>query len=106
MGEDSKWKKGDRVYATMGIGGYAQYAVCGDNDIFSLPQNLSFEQGIFYFIILLFYYLIYFILFLFIYLFYFYFYLFILFYFIFLFYFIIYFFILFYFIILFFYFFN
>ncbi|HEX9996288.1 MAG TPA: NADPH:quinone reductase [Abditibacterium sp.] len=38
---------GDRVfvYSPKGSGTYAQMCVCDQNDVFSLPENVSFEQG-------------------------------------------------------------
>lgn len=41
-----KWKQGDRVYSAGTItGGYAEYSVCKQSQIFSLPENMSFKQG-------------------------------------------------------------
>jgi len=45
VGPNSKWKKGDRVYIAIAFGGYAQFAVANDNEIFRLPEHVSFEQG-------------------------------------------------------------
>lgn len=42
-----KWKIGDRVYlySPRGSGTYAEMCLCDQNDVFALPQNVSFEQG-------------------------------------------------------------
>jgi NADPH2:quinone reductase len=41
-----KWKEGDRVYsAGTKSGAYAEYAVCGQSQIFSLPKKMEFIQG-------------------------------------------------------------
>ncbi len=41
-----KWKEGDRVYSAGTIsGGYAEYALCHQSQIFSLPENMNFAQG-------------------------------------------------------------
>lgn len=41
-----KWKENDRVYsAGTRSGAYAQYSVCHQSQIFSLPENMSFNQG-------------------------------------------------------------
>lgn len=40
------WLPGDRVYSSATLsGGYAQYALCRADQIFSLPEQLSFAQG-------------------------------------------------------------
>jgi len=40
------WQVGDRVYSAATLSGaYAQYALCSANQVFSLPENLSFGQG-------------------------------------------------------------
>ena len=41
------WKIGDRVfvYSPKGSGTYAQMCVCSEDDVFALPENVSFEQG-------------------------------------------------------------
>jgi len=45
--EVSKWKIGDRVYlfSSKGSGTYAEFCVCGENEAFRLPENVSYEQG-------------------------------------------------------------
>ncbi|MDJ0624214.1 MAG: NADPH:quinone reductase, partial [Desulfocapsaceae bacterium] len=41
-----KWKEGDRVYSAGTLSGaYAQYSVCHQSQIFSLPEKMSFTQG-------------------------------------------------------------
>lgn len=41
-----KWKEGDRVYsAGTKSGGYAEYALCHQSQIFSLPANMDFVHG-------------------------------------------------------------
>lgn len=41
-----KWKEGDRVYSAGTLtGAYAQYSVCHQSQIFSLPEKISFIQG-------------------------------------------------------------
>lgn len=41
----SKWKQGDRVYANGSYGGYAENVVCSEEDVYSLPANISFREG-------------------------------------------------------------
>ena len=42
----NKWKKGDRVYSVGTLtGGYAEYTVCHQSQIFSLPENMEFSHG-------------------------------------------------------------
>lgn len=42
----SKVKSGDRVYLANSVSGtYAEYAVCEENQVYKLPENISFEQG-------------------------------------------------------------
>jgi NADPH2:quinone reductase len=42
----SKFKPGDRVYTAGSISGtYAEFALCREEDLGSLPDNISFEQG-------------------------------------------------------------
>jgi NADPH2:quinone reductase len=47
VGEDvTRWKVGDRVYTADSLTGtYAEYSLCEENQIGSLPDNVSFEQG-------------------------------------------------------------
>ncbi|MFN2355037.1 MAG: NADPH:quinone reductase [Desulfopila sp.] len=41
-----KWKEGDRVYsAGTRTGGYAEFSVCHQSQIFSLPQNVDCKMG-------------------------------------------------------------
>jgi NADPH2:quinone reductase len=41
-----KFKVGDRVYTAGSISGtYAEFALCREEDLGSLPENVSFEQG-------------------------------------------------------------
>lgn len=41
-----RWRQGDRVYsAGTRSGGYAQYAVCHQSQVFSLPENMDFAAG-------------------------------------------------------------
>lgn len=41
-----KWKEGDRVYSAGTLtGAYAEYTVCHQSQIFSLPDNMDFAQG-------------------------------------------------------------
>lgn len=41
-----KWKKGDRVYSVGTLtGGYAEYCVCHQSQIFTLPENMEFSHG-------------------------------------------------------------
>jgi NADPH2:quinone reductase len=39
------WKKGDRVMALVGGGGYAEYAVAYDNHLIKIPDSMSFEEA-------------------------------------------------------------
>ncbi len=41
----TQWQLGDRVCALLSGGGYAQTVVCPAEHAFTLPDNLSFEQG-------------------------------------------------------------
>lgn len=44
--EVTRWKPGDRVYTANSITGtYAEYALCDENDLGRLPENVSFEEG-------------------------------------------------------------
>jgi len=36
---------GDRVFASSGLGGFAEYAVVGARGAYRLPENMSFEEG-------------------------------------------------------------
>jgi NADPH:quinone reductase len=41
-----KWKVGDRVYSAGTLtGAYAEYTVCHQSQVFSLPDNMNFVQG-------------------------------------------------------------
>jgi putative PIG3 family NAD(P)H quinone oxidoreductase len=40
-----RWKKGDKVCALLGGGGYAEYAVCDPRHALPIPPGLSFEQA-------------------------------------------------------------
>ncbi len=40
-----KWKVGDRVFALLPGGGYAEYAVVPEEMVMPIPDNLSFEEG-------------------------------------------------------------
>jgi NADPH2:quinone reductase len=41
-----RWKEGDRVYSAGTLtGGYAEWSVCHQSQIFSLPQNVDFKMG-------------------------------------------------------------
>lgn len=43
---DSRVKIGDRVYTADSISGtYAEFALCAENQVHRLPENVSFEQG-------------------------------------------------------------
>jgi len=44
-GSSSQWKKGDRVCALMGGGGYAEYALIRAEMAMKIPDSLSFEQA-------------------------------------------------------------
>ncbi len=39
------WKNGDKVFALVSGGGYAQYVKVKANQVFRLPQHFSYEQG-------------------------------------------------------------
>ena len=39
------WKKGDRVMALVGGGGYAEYAVAYANHLIKIPDSMSFEEA-------------------------------------------------------------
>jgi NADPH2:quinone reductase len=42
----TEWKQGERVYSAATIsGGYGEKALCSIDQIFKLPENLSFAQG-------------------------------------------------------------
>ena len=41
----SRYKKGDRVFALVGGGGYAEYAVAYEGHTMPVPENLSFQQA-------------------------------------------------------------
>ena len=42
----TKWKAGDRVYTADSLTGtYAEYSLCGENQLGGLPENVTFEQG-------------------------------------------------------------
>lgn len=41
----TRWKKGDRVCALMGGGGYAEYAAVPANMVMPIPEGLSFEES-------------------------------------------------------------
>ncbi len=42
----AQWQKGDRVYSAATIsGGYAEMALCKADQVFRLPENISFAQG-------------------------------------------------------------
>jgi len=44
--EVMQWQQGDRVYSAATIsGGYGEMALCGTDQIFRLPENISFTQG-------------------------------------------------------------
>ena len=46
LGADvTRWKKGDRVCALMGGGGYAEYAAVPENMVMPIPEGLSFEEA-------------------------------------------------------------
>jgi NADPH:quinone reductase-like Zn-dependent oxidoreductase len=40
-----KWRRGDRVIAFTQLGGYAEYAVVKQRNLFPLPKRISFEEG-------------------------------------------------------------
>ncbi len=41
----SQWEKGDRVFALVGGGGYAEYVIAHAGHIMRIPDNLGFEQA-------------------------------------------------------------
>lgn len=42
----TEWQSGDRVYSAATVsGGYAEMALCNSNQIFRLPDHVSFAQG-------------------------------------------------------------
>ena len=41
----SQWKKGDRVFALVGGGGYAEYVIAHAGHVMRIPDNLGFEQA-------------------------------------------------------------
>jgi NADPH:quinone reductase len=42
----TQWQKGDRVYSAATVsGGYAEMALCNADQVFRLPENISFAQG-------------------------------------------------------------
>ncbi len=42
----TKWKEGDRIYSAGTLtGAYAEYTVCNQSQIFSLPENMNYSQG-------------------------------------------------------------
>jgi NADPH2:quinone reductase len=47
IGDDvSDFKVGDRVYTADSLSGtYAEFALCAENQVHKLPENVSFEQG-------------------------------------------------------------
>ncbi|MGA3286809.1 MAG: zinc-binding dehydrogenase [Bacteroidota bacterium] len=40
-----KWRRGDRVIAFTQLGGYAEYAVVKQEQLFPLPKRMNFEEG-------------------------------------------------------------
>jgi len=42
---DQRFKKGDRVFALVGGGGYAEYAVAYQGHTMPIPENLSYQQA-------------------------------------------------------------
>jgi len=40
-----KWRRGDRVIVFTQLGGYAEYAVVKQEQLFPLPKRMSFEEG-------------------------------------------------------------
>ncbi len=45
-GDVTKFKPGDRVFTADSLTGtYAEYALCGEDQLGGLPDNISFEQG-------------------------------------------------------------
>lgn len=41
-----KWQEGDRVYSSGTVsGGYAEYSICLQSQIFALPDKIDFKQG-------------------------------------------------------------
>ena len=46
VGEDvTDWKRGDRVMALIGGGGYAEFAVAHAGHLMTIPENMSFAQA-------------------------------------------------------------
>lgn len=43
--EVSKWKKGDKVFALLPGGGYAEYVKVHEDMLMPIPENLSFEEA-------------------------------------------------------------
>lgn len=42
----TRWQPGDRVYSAATVsGGYAEMALCTEDQVFSLPEEVSFHQG-------------------------------------------------------------
>ncbi len=41
----SQWEKGDRVFALVGGGGYAEYVIAHAGHVMRIPDNLGFEQA-------------------------------------------------------------
>ncbi len=42
----TEWQQGDRVYSAATVsGGYAEMALCKADQVFRLPENISFNQG-------------------------------------------------------------
>jgi NADPH:quinone reductase-like Zn-dependent oxidoreductase len=40
-----KWRRGDRVIAFTKLGGYAEYAIVKQDQLFPLPRRLNYEEG-------------------------------------------------------------
>lgn len=40
-----KWRRGDRVIAFTQLGGYAEYAIAKQEQLFMLPHRMNFEEG-------------------------------------------------------------
>lgn len=43
--EVNRWSSGDRVFALLPGGGYAQYCICNEEMLMPLPDTLSFEEA-------------------------------------------------------------
>ncbi|WP_456471178.1 NAD(P)H-quinone oxidoreductase [Caminibacter sp.] len=43
--EVKNWKKGDKVMALVGGGGYAEYAIAYENHLIPMPETMSFEEA-------------------------------------------------------------